>query len=161
MLAIPADGRESTYSDDFATGHIEERWFAPHVAYSVSKFAMSLLMLGVAAEFRGRVAVNTLWPRTAIETAAMAEFKPRLDVGALRSPKIMADSAYVIFTSDARTVTGNFFVDDEVLRVRGVVDLSSYNPPGIADIDLTRPICSYRVSESWPRRKNESIVTLL
>jgi citronellol/citronellal dehydrogenase len=117
--------------------NIEERWFAPHVAYSVSKFAMSLLTLGVAAEFRGRVAANTLWPRTAIETAAMAEFRSRFDVGALRSPEIVADAAHVILTSDARTVTGNFFVDDEVLRAHGVVDLGRYNPPGVADIDVT------------------------
>jgi citronellol/citronellal dehydrogenase len=117
--------------------NIEERWFAPHVAYSISKFNMSLLMLGVAGEFRGRVAANALWPRTAIDTAAMAEFKPHLDIGALRSPEIMADAAYAILTSDARTVTGNFFVDDEVLRAHGVVDFSRYNPPGIADIDVT------------------------
>ena len=65
-------------------------------------------MLGVAGEFRGRVAANTLWPRTAIDTAAMAEFKSHLD--SLRSPEIMADAAYLILTSDARTVTGNFFV---------------------------------------------------
>jgi citronellol/citronellal dehydrogenase len=117
--------------------NIEERWFAPHVAYSLSKFGMSLLMLGVAGEFRGRVGANSLWPRTAIDTAAMAEFKWHFDVGALRSPEIMADAAYSILTSDARTVTGNFFVDDEVLRAHGVSDLSRYNPSGVADIDVT------------------------
>ena len=117
--------------------NMEERWFAPHVAYSISKFGMSLVMLGVAGEFRGRVAANTLWPRTAIDTAAMAEFKSHLDIGSLRSPEIMADAAYLILTSDAKTVTGNFFVDDEVLAAHGVVDLSRYNPPGVADIDIT------------------------
>jgi citronellol/citronellal dehydrogenase len=117
--------------------NMEERWFASHVAYSISKFGMSLLMLGVAGEFRGRVAANTLWPRTAIDTAAMAEFKSHLDIGSLRSPEIMADAAYLILTSDAKILTGNFFVDDEVLAAHGVVDLSRYNPPGVADIDIT------------------------
>src|SRR5216684_2011188 len=117
--------------------HMEERWFAPHVAYSTGKFGMSLVILGVAGEFRGRVGTNALWPRTAIDTAAMAEFKPHLDIGALRSPEIMADAAHLILTSDAKTVTGNFFVDDEVLAAHGVTDLSRYNPPEIADIDVT------------------------
>lgn len=116
---------------------IEERWFAPHVAYSISKFGMSLAILGLAGEFRGRVAANSLWPRTAIDTAAMAEFEEHLDVGLLRSPEIMADAAYLILTSDAKAVTGNFFVDDEVLSAHGIVDLSRYNPPGVADIDVT------------------------
>ena len=117
--------------------HMEERWFGPHVAYSIAKFGMSLVTLGVAGEFRGRVAVNSLWPRTAIDTAAMAEFKSRLDVGRLRSPEIMADAAHLILTSDAKTVTGKFFVDDEVLSAHGVNDLGRYNPPGIADVDIT------------------------
>ena len=117
--------------------HMEERWFAPHVAYSIAKFGMSLVTLGVAGEFRGRVAANTLWPRTAIDTAAMAEFKSHLDVGRLRSPEIMADAAYLILTSDAKTVTGKFFIDDEVLAAYGVSDLSRYNPPGVTDIDIT------------------------
>jgi citronellol/citronellal dehydrogenase len=117
--------------------NMEERWFAPHVAYSLSKFGMSLVMLGVAGEFRGQVAANTLWPRTAIDTAAMAEFKAHLDIGALRSPEIMADAAHLILTSDAKVVTGSFFVDDEVLAANGIADLSRYNPPGIADIDVT------------------------
>ena len=117
--------------------HMEERWFAPHVAYSIAKFGMSLVILGVAGEFRGRVAANALWPRTAIDTAAMAEFKSHLDIGRLRSPEIMADAAHLILNSDAKTVTGNFFVDDEVLAAHGVTDLSRYNPPGVADIDVT------------------------
>jgi citronellol/citronellal dehydrogenase len=98
---------------------------------------MSLVALGVAGEFRGRVAANALWPRTAIDTAAMTEFKSHLDIGRLRSPEIMADAAHLILTSDARTVTGNFFVDDEVLAAHGVTDLSRYNPPDVADIDVT------------------------
>src|SRR5712692_11936341 len=111
--------------------NMEERWFAPHVAYSISKFGMSLVMLGVAGEFRGQVAANTLWPRTAIDTAAMAEFKSHLDIGSLRSPEIMADAAHLILTSNAKTLTGNFFVDDEVHTANGVVDISSYNTPSV------------------------------
>jgi len=82
--------------------HMQERWFAPHVVYSIAKFGMSLVTLGVAGEFQGRVAANALWPRTAIDTAAMTEVKSHLDIGRLRSPEIMADAAYLILTSDAR-----------------------------------------------------------
>lgn len=115
---------------------MEERWFAPHVAYSMAKYGMSMVVLGVAGEYRGKVGVNALWPRTAIETAAMAELKPHLTVGALRSPEIVADAAHLIFRSDARTTTGNFFIDDEVLTAHGIADLSGYAPAGVADIDL-------------------------
>lgn len=115
---------------------MEERWFAPHVAYTMAKFGMSMVVLGVAGEYRGRVGVNALWPRTTIDTAAMAEFKPHLDVGALRSPAIMADAAHIVLTSDGRTETGNFYIDDEVLAAGGVTDLSGYAPAGIADVDI-------------------------
>lgn len=116
---------------------MDERWFAPHVAYTMAKYGMSLVILGVAGEYRGRVGVNALWPRTAVETAAMVEFAGRVDVGHLRSPEIMADAAHVVMTMDAKTITGNFFIDDEVLRASGVSDLSRYNPPGITDdLDL-------------------------
>jgi citronellol/citronellal dehydrogenase len=116
---------------------MQERWFAPHVAYTMAKFGMSMVVLGVAGEYRGRVGVNALWPRTAIDTAAMAMLKGHLPVGALRSAAIMADAAYLILTSDARRTTGNFYVDDELLAAHGVTDLSAYGPPGVADADLT------------------------
>ncbi len=116
---------------------MQERWFAPHVAYTMAKFAMSMLVLGLAGEFRGRVGVNALWPRTAIDTAAMAVLKGHLPIGALRSPQIMADAAYLVLTSDAHTVTGNFYIDDELLAAHGVSDLSAYAPPGVADADIT------------------------
>ena len=133
--------------------HMEERWFAPHVAYSIAKFGMSLVTLGVAGEFRGRVAANALWPRTAIDTAAMVEFKSHLDIGRLRSPEIMADAAHLILTSDAKTVTGNFYVDDEVLSAHGVSDLSRYNPPGVADIDITPDLFVPSLRELARRRE--------
>lgn len=116
---------------------LEERWFAPHAPYSITKYGMSLLVLGAAAELRDRVAVNALWPRTAIDTAAMREIRRTMEIGALRSPEIMADAAWWILTSDPRSVSGRFFVDDEVLRAHGIEDLSKYAPPGVADIDLT------------------------
>ena len=116
---------------------MQERWFAPHVAYTMAKFGMSMVVLGVAGEYRGRVGVNALWPRTAIDTAAMAMLKGKLPVGALRSSAIMADAAHLILTSDARTTTGNFYVDDELLAAHGITDLSGYAPPGVADLDLT------------------------
>jgi citronellol/citronellal dehydrogenase len=98
---------------------------------------MSMVVLGVAGEYRGRVGVNALWPRTAIDTAAMAMLKSHVPVGALRSARIMADAAWLILTSDARTNTGCFHVDDELLARHGVRDLSGYAPPGVADRDLT------------------------
>lgn len=116
--------------------HMEERWFSPHVAYSMAKYAMSLVVLGVAGEYRGQVGVNALWPRTAIDTAAMAEFKPAGDGRPLRSPDIMADAAHLILTEPAAGTTGNFFIDDEVMRAHGITDLSPYAPAGTADIDL-------------------------
>ena len=116
---------------------MQERWFAPHVAYTMAKFAMSMLVLGVAGEFRGRIGVNALWPRTAIDTAAVAMLKGHLPIGALRSPQIMADAAYLVVTSDARATTGNFYIDDELLAAHGITDLSAYAPAGVADLDIT------------------------
>jgi citronellol/citronellal dehydrogenase len=116
---------------------MQEHWFAPHVAYTMAKFGMSMVVLGVAGEYRGRVGVNALWPRTAIDTAAVAMLKGHLPIGALRSPQILADAAYLILTSDARTSTGNFYIDDELLAAHGVSDLSRYAPAGVADADIT------------------------
>ena len=98
---------------------------------------MSMVALGVAGEFRGRVGVNALWPRTAIDTAAMAVLRQRLPVGALRSSAILADAAWLILTSEARTTTGNFYIDDELLALHGITDLSGYGPAGVADVDIT------------------------
>jgi citronellol/citronellal dehydrogenase len=115
---------------------LREHWFAPHVAYSMAKYGMSLVILGVAGEFRGRIGVNALWPRTAIDTAAMNEFAGHVPVGPLRSPRIMADAAYLLMTANAVRTTGNFFIDDELLAAHGITDLSVYNPAGVHDLDL-------------------------
>ncbi len=107
--------------------NIEERWFAPHVAYSMAKFGMSLCMLGMAGEFRGRVAFNCLWPKTTIATAAVANLLGGEElVRKSRKPEILGDAAHWILTRPARETSGNFFIDEEVLRRAGVSDLSQY-----------------------------------
>lgn len=107
---------------------LQAKWFAPHVAYTIAKFGMSLCTLGHAEELRGRgIAVNSLWPLTTIDTAAVRNKIPQL-ADASRSPAIMADAAYAIVTKPAREVTGRFFIDEEVLRAEGVTDFSIYAP---------------------------------
>jgi len=106
--------------------HMEARWFAPHVAYTMAKFGMSMCVLGMAAEFRADgVAVNALWPRTVIATAALNVI-PLADAKRGRKPEIMADAAYAILTRESKSCTGNFFIDDEVLASAGVTDLDQY-----------------------------------
>jgi citronellol/citronellal dehydrogenase len=102
------------------------RWFAPHVAYSIAKYGMSLCVLGMAEEFRGAgIAVNAIWPRTLISTAAL-QVIPGVAAERGRKPEIVADAAWHILTRDSRATTGNFFIDEDVLAVAGVTDLSRY-----------------------------------
>jgi len=130
------------------------KWFAPHVAYTMAKFGMSLCVLGMAEEFRtDGIAFNALWPRTAVATAAV-EFALGGDamVKASRTPEILADAAHLIFTKPARSFTGNFIIDDTFLWENGVTDFEKYRvdpsrklvpdffvpdyyrtPPGVAD----------------------------
>jgi citronellol/citronellal dehydrogenase len=110
------------------------RWFAPHVAYTMSKYGMSMCTLGHAEEFRRYgVAVNSLWPRTVIATAAL-NMIPETDLRKCRKPEIVADAAWAILVSDARVTTGNFFIDDAMLVEQGTTDLSTYAVvPGTAD----------------------------
>lgn len=106
--------------------NLKPRWFRDHVAYSVSKYGMSLCTLGFAAEFAARgIAANSLWPRTTIATAAVEVYFPEA-VSASRTPRIMADAAWWVLTQPATQCTGNFFVDEEVLRAAGVTDFSVY-----------------------------------
>ncbi|MFO1414034.1 MAG: NAD(P)-dependent oxidoreductase [Burkholderiales bacterium] len=104
------------------------RWFAPHVAYTMAKYGMSMCVLGMAEEFRGEgVAVNALWPRTAIATAALAMIPgAREALARTRKPEIMADAAHAILVRDARTTTGRFFLDEEALREAGIADFDAY-----------------------------------
>ncbi|MCA0370563.1 MAG: NAD(P)-dependent oxidoreductase [Proteobacteria bacterium] len=107
--------------------NMEAKWFAPHCAYTMSKYGMSMCVLGMSEELRkDGVAVNALWPRTTIATAAVNMLGGEALMKASRKPEIMADAAYWILTQDARATTGNFFVDDEVMAKAGVTDLSSY-----------------------------------
>ena len=108
--------------------HMEERWFAGHVAYTMAKFGMSMCVLGMAGEFRGRgIAFNALWPRTAIATAAVQNLLGGdAAMRGSRKPEIMADAAHVILTRPSRECTGNFFVDDDVLASVGKTDLTEY-----------------------------------
>jgi len=106
--------------------NLSARWFAPHVAYSIAKYGMSLCVLGMAEEFRGAgIAVNALWPRTLIATAAL-QVIPGVEAERGRKPEIVADAAWQILTRDSRTTTGNFFIDEEVLASAGVTDFSPY-----------------------------------
>ena len=113
---------------------MREHWFAPHVAYTMAKYGMSECTLGHAGEFRKfGIAVNSLWPRTAIATAAL-QMIPGVDVGKCRTPEILADAAWHILTSDAKTTTGNFFIDDALLVQHGVTDFDRYSvTPGNRD----------------------------
>lgn len=108
--------------------NMEARWFAPHVAYTMAKFGMSMCVLGMAEEFRADgIAFNALWPRTTVATAAIKNLLGGdAAMRGSRSPDIMADAAHVIFSRPSRECTGNFFVDDEVLASVGVTDLSKY-----------------------------------
>lgn len=106
--------------------NMQARWFAPHVAYTMAKYGMSMCVLGHAEEFRPLgIAVNALWPRTVIQTAAL-QMIPGVRPEHCRSVEIMADAAHAILTAEARTTTGNFFIDETVLRERGVTDFDRY-----------------------------------
>ena len=113
------------------------KWFKNHVAYTMSKYGMSMCVLGMSEEFkREGIAVNALWPRTAIDTAAL-QMIPGVDTDFCRKPEILADTAYIILNRDAKTTTGNFFVDDEVLASEGITNLEKYSvKPGTTDFLL-------------------------
>ena len=108
--------------------NMEARWIAPHVAYTMAKFGMSMCVLGMAEELKAQgIAVNALWPRTVIATAAVQNLLGGDEVmKGSRSPEIMADAAYAILTRPSREYTGHFAIDDEVLASVGVSDLSKY-----------------------------------
>ena len=116
--------------------NMEAKWFAPHVAYTMAKFGMSMCVLGMAAELKSRgIAVNALWPRTTIATSAVRNLLGGEEmVRASRKPEILADAAHAILTKPSRECTGNFFVDDAVLQAEGITDLSSYAVDPKADL---------------------------
>ena len=116
---------------------MKAKWFQHHVAYTMAKYGMSMCVLGMSEEFRKTgIAINALWPRTAIDTAAL-QMIPGVDTAACRTPEILADAAYVILNRESKDCTGNFFVDDEVLASVGITDLEKYSVvPGTTDFLL-------------------------
>lgn len=114
---------------------MKTKWFAGHTGYSMAKFGMSLVVLGLAGETKGRIGVNALWPRTTIATAAVRNI---LGGDALmrssRTPDILADAAHVILTKDAKTFSGHFLIDDTFLAGEGVTDFDRYRA------DPTQPL---------------------
>jgi citronellol/citronellal dehydrogenase len=116
---------------------LREHWFKNRAAHTMATYGMSLCTLGHAGEFRRHgIGVNSLWPRTAIITAAL-QMIPGVDIGKCRTPQILADAAHLILTSDAKTVTGNFFIDDALLAERGINDLERHSvAPGTKDLIL-------------------------
>ena len=116
---------------------MKAKWFRNHVAYTMAKYGMSMCVLGMAEEFkREKIAVNALWPRTAIDTAALAMI-PGVDTAACRTPEVLADAAYIILNRESASCSGNFFVDDEVLASEGITDLEKYSVvPGTTDFLL-------------------------
>ena len=116
---------------------LREKWFAPNLAYSLAKYGMSLCVLGMAGEFRDKgIAVNALWPRTAIATAAIRNLLGgEAAMRRTRDPRIVADAAHVILTRPSREFSGNFCIDDEVLESAGITDLSAYAvDPDVEDL---------------------------
>jgi len=107
--------------------NLDPRWFAAHTAYTIAKYGMSMCVLGLAAEFEGRVAVNALWPRTAIATAAIRNLLGGEDMlRQSRKPAIVADAAHAILSRPASEANGRFFLDEDVLREAGVTDFDAY-----------------------------------
>ena len=105
---------------------MQAKWFAPHVAYTIAKFGMSQCVLGMAEEFRTEgIAINALWPRSVINTAALAMI-PGIDTRGCRKPEILADAAHAILTTPSREHSGRFFIDEDVLREAGITDLAQY-----------------------------------
>ncbi len=106
--------------------NMKAKWFQNHVAYTMAKYGMSMCVLGMAEEFRGKVAFNALWPRTAIATAAIDMIGGEAMMKRSRTVEIMADAAHAILLRPHAECTGNFFIDDEVLAAEGVTDFSKY-----------------------------------
>jgi citronellol/citronellal dehydrogenase len=137
---------------------MDAKWFSPHVAYTIAKMGMSLCTLGMAREFaKDDIAVNSLWPLTAIDTAAVRNILGGDSMAKVsRSPQIMADAAYCVLTKHASDITGQFLIDEEVLRLEGQTDFSQYAPQAqgplmrdffipdeVADRSLTQTLSPY------------------
>src|SRR6185295_10576896 len=117
---------------------LDPRWYGPHLAYTLAKFGMSMCTVGMAQEHADEgIAFNSLWPRTIIATAAVQNLLGgEAAMARSRRPEIVADAAHHILTQPARTTTGNFFIDDEVLADAGVTDPSGYAYVDDADLQV-------------------------
>ena len=121
--------------------NLDPNWFSRHTSYTLSKYGMSMCVLGLAAEFGIQgVSVNALWPKTVIHTAALAMLKGMVDPKNCRKPSIVADAAIAIFKRESPNCNGNFFIDEEVLKEEGVTDFAPYavqsNEPLFKDLFL-------------------------
>ncbi len=131
---------------------MQTKWFAPHTAYSMAKFGMSLVVLGLAGELRGKVAVNALWPRTTIATAAIRNLLGGDTMMRMsRKPEILADAAHRIFEKPV-SFTGHFLIDDTFLAGEGVTDFDQYR------VDPSQPLqVDFFVPDSMPPPKGVSL----
>jgi len=128
--------------------NLDPKWFKQNTAYTLSKYGMSFCVIGMAAEFKADgIAVNALWPRTVIATAALAMLGGLAPLENCRKPEIVADAAHVILTRDSRCCTGSFYIDEEVLRETGVTDFERYavqpGQPLYSDLFLGEPSLEY------------------
>jgi len=131
---------------------MKTKWFAGHTGYSMAKFSMSLVILGLAGETKGKIGVNALWPRTTIATAAVNNLLGgEALMKASRKPDILADAAYTIFNKDAKTFSGNFLIDDTFLAGEGVTAFDQYRvdpsqalaPDFFVPDDIKPPSCAH------------------
>jgi citronellol/citronellal dehydrogenase len=131
---------------------MQEKWFAPSTAYTMAKFGMSLVVLGLTGELRGKVAVNALWPRTTIATAAIRNLLGGDQVmRRSRKPEILADAAWRIFQKP-KSFTGNFLIDDNFLAAEGVTDFDRYR------VDPKEPLQpDFFVPDTMPPPKGVSL----
>jgi citronellol/citronellal dehydrogenase len=115
---------------------LKEKWFAPNTAYTMAKYGMSLVVLGLAGELRSKgIAVNALWPRTTIATAAIKYVRGEAIMRASRTPDILADAAHMIFLEDAKSFSGNYLIDDTYLFENGVRDFDQYRVDPSVDLE--------------------------
>lgn len=131
------------------------KWFKMHTAYTIAKYGMSMCTLGMAEEFRGKVAVNSLWPMTSIDTAAVRNVLGGDSMAKMsRTPEIMADAAYVVLNQDATKYTGQFIIDEFILAESGTTDFAQYQQPGYSG-----PLMAdFFIPEDWIKKSVSNIL---
>ena len=131
------------------------KWFKNHTAYTMAKYGMSMCTLGMAAEFKGKVAVNSLWPMTSIDTAAVRNVLGGDAMAKMsRTPNIMSDAAYLVLTQDAKSFTGQFVIDEFILADNGVTDFAQYQHAGY-DGPL---VADFFVPQDWLEKSKSDII---